>query len=166
MFNFREATYSDLEPIMQIIAQCQALLRERGVDQWQDGYPSREPIERDIDLHQGYLLECNGQIAAYAALVPGAEPSYLTIQNGAWLSSLPYLTMHRLAVGEHVRGEGVGAMFFAQMEREARHRGIKSLRADTHRDNLVMQRLLSRMGFTLCGDVYLPAHRFGFERLL
>ncbi len=167
IFSLRAATINDLDAVMSIISDCQKLLCERGVDQWQDGYPSREPIVEDIALLQGYIMECNGQIAAYGALICGVEPSYREIFNGAWLSDFEYMTLHRLAVSSHFRGAGVGAHFFEAMEREAIARGIRSLRADTHRDNMVMRRLLERVGFTQCGDVYIRgAHRYGFEKLL
>ncbi len=167
MFKLRLAKSEDLDEVMVIIRDCQALLHARGVDQWQDGYPSREPLERDVQLSQGYILERDGQIAAYGALVYGVEQAYLTLPAEKWLSDYPYVTLHRLAVSSTFRGEGIGAEFFAQMEREAREHNTRSLRADTHRDNMVMQRLLARMGFTLCGDVYYgESHRLGYERVL
>ncbi len=166
-FNFRLAQKSDLPTLLQIIGECQALLRSRGVDQWQDGYPSREPLEVDIELSRGYVLECDGCVAAYGALIYGVEPAYLSLSGGEWLSSLDYVTLHRLAVSSRFRGEGIGERFFGEMAREAREHNIRSLRADTHRDNQVMQRLLGRVGFTLCGDVYYgTSHRLGFERVL
>lgn len=166
-YNFRLAQGSDIAEIMQIIGGCQSLLRERGVDQWQNGYPSAEAIELDINLSRGYILERDGKVAAYGALVYGTEQAYLSLHNGEWLSDLEYVTLHRLAVSSDFRGEGIGARFFGEMEREAREHNIGSLRADTHRDNHVMQRLLGRMGFALCGDVYYgESHRLGFERVL
>ncbi|MFI3265083.1 MAG: GNAT family N-acetyltransferase [Rikenellaceae bacterium] len=167
MFKLRKAKNEDLAEVMVIIHDCQALLHARGVDQWQDGYPSLEPLENDVQLSNGYILEFDGRIAAYGALVYGVEQAYLSLVNGAWLSDFDYVTLHRLAVSSAFRGEGIGAQFFAEMEREARGRNVHSLRADTHRDNMVMQRLLARMGFTLCGDVYYGAsHRLGYERVL
>ncbi len=167
MYNFRPAVTADLPQIATIIAQCQALLRARGVDQWQDGYPSQDVIELDIECSWGYILECDGRVAAYGALIAGIEPAYLEIR-GEWLSDLDYITLHRLAVSDDFRGQGVGAHFFEQMACIATARNIKSLRADTHCDNMLMQRLLSRSGFHLCGDVYYRGmqHRLAFERLL
>lgn len=158
---------ADLPEVMTIIHDCQALLRSRGVDQWQDGYPSLEPLQLDVELERGYILECDGRIAAYGALAYGVEPAYLGLVNGVWLSDFEYVTLHRLAVSSAFRGDGIGAKFFAEMEREALEHGVRSLRADTHRDNMVMQRLMGRMGFSLCGDVYYgDSHRLGFERVI
>ncbi len=165
-FDLRLAQEADLPPILAIVAQCQALLRSRGVDQWQDGYPSLEPLQADIALSRGYVLTCGERIAAYGALVEGEEAAYLSLR-GEWLTDYPYLTLHRLAVSDDFRGCGVGDEFFAAMQRVAQERNLRSLRADTHRDNSVMQRLLHRSGFTLCGDVYYGAsHRLGYEKII
>ncbi len=164
---FRHATSDDLPEVMNIVAQGQAILRSRGVDQWQDGYPTLEVIARDIELEQGYILEQEGSIAAYGALIGGEEPAYTQISGGAWLSDLDYLTIHRLMVSSLFRGVGIGEQFFKMMESTARSRNISSLRADTHADNMVMRRLLTRLGFSLCGDVYFRgSHRFAFERVI
>ncbi len=167
MFEFRRAALEDVEQIMMIILQGQRLLLSRGVDQWQDGYPTAELIEDDIEQQRGFLLLRDGVVAAYGALIAGEEPAYTALSGGEWLSSLDYLTIHRLAVSDRFRGEGVGSKFFEAMEQEAVRRAIRSLRADTHRDNAVMLRLLERSGFELCGDVYYRgSHRFAFERVL
>ncbi len=167
MYKFRKALHSDLPKILMIIKECQEFLRTRGVDQWQDGYPSREAIEEDIVQSCGYILEHNGQIAAYAAIIYGIEESYLSISGGAWLSNFDYVTLHRLAVSSSFRGAGLGERFMIFMEQKANAKAIRSLRADTHRDNMVMQQLLTRMGFTLCGDIYQRgSHRLAFERVM
>ncbi|MFI3281072.1 MAG: GNAT family N-acetyltransferase [Rikenellaceae bacterium] len=167
MCKFRLATNSDLTEVLTIVSDCQALLRTRGVDQWQDGYPSRDPLELDVELARGYVIECDGRIAAYGAIIEGVEPEYEALSGGAWLSDFNYITLHRLAVSSAFRGAGMGAKFFSEVEREAKQRGIRSLRADTHLDNGVMRRLLERSGFTPCGDVYFRgSHRLAFERLL
>ena len=44
----RKATKEDISQIMSIVADAQLSLRELGIDQWQDGYPSMDVIEDDI----------------------------------------------------------------------------------------------------------------------
>ena len=38
----RKAQYDDIETIMAIVREAQLSLRELGIDQWQDGYPSSD----------------------------------------------------------------------------------------------------------------------------
>ena len=49
----RPANTTDIETILTLIEQGRRRLRRYGVDQWQNGYPSLEVIERDIRLGYG-----------------------------------------------------------------------------------------------------------------
>jgi hypothetical protein len=44
----RRADIGDVDRIMGIVRSAQLSLRQLGIDQWQDGYPSLEVIEGDI----------------------------------------------------------------------------------------------------------------------
>ncbi len=164
----RLATVEDIEVILNIISECQQLLSQRGIDQWQNGYPNRESIIDDIDKNRGYILVSDGQIAAYAALVADGEEAYNHLKGGEWLTtSENYLTIHRTAVGDKFRGQGIGESLFLFIEKEALMRNIDSIRCDTHKDNRVMLRLLQRLNYIYCGDVsYEEAKRVAFEKVL
>ena len=51
----RRATIQDVDAIMAIVRGAQQALAELGIDQWQDGYPSRAVIETDIENGVGYV---------------------------------------------------------------------------------------------------------------
>ena len=46
----RRAHIEDIDRILSIVRSAQLSLRDLGIDQWQDGYPSREVIEADISI--------------------------------------------------------------------------------------------------------------------
>ena len=52
-------------------------------------------------------------------------------------------------------GKGYGSILLKEAEKLCIKRGFKSLRADTHEDNKVMQRLFENHGFQYCGIIYL-----------
>lgn len=166
MFVLREAKPTDIDSILIVVAQCQALMAQRGIDQWQDGYPNREVIAEDIALQRGYILEYDHQIAAYAAIVFDGEPAYDALEGGEWLQQDSYATVHRMCVSNNFRGRNVGENFFRQIEQLTLSQGVKAIRVDTHPDNRVMLGLLGRIGFSYCGTVYYNALRVAFERLL
>ena len=70
---FRSSNRADIPAIMEIVAQAQSLLRSRGVDQWQDGYPTVDIIAQDIARSESYVLEDNGVVVA--AAVPSRAES-------------------------------------------------------------------------------------------
>ncbi|MBR7183299.1 MAG: GNAT family N-acetyltransferase [Alistipes sp.] len=170
----RKALLEDLDAIMEIIGSAQALLKERGVDQWQDGYPDRDIIISDILKGECYLLCHEGAVAATAVISTAGEVTYNQI-DGAWLDSNPYIVIHRLAVGSNFLGQGRAKELFLYAEELGQNLGIKSIRVDTHKDNIAMQSLLKSLGYILCGEITLlsgakrvawqlitPHEKFGF----
>ena len=138
-----------------MIKHARAAIRALGIDPWQDGYPEPEVIESDIASGIGHVFEADGRIAGYLALAGEPEAVYERI-DGAWLTAGPYLTVHRMCIDDGFRGTGLSAEMFAFAEESARARGIESVRVDTHRGNVVMQRLLQKRGFQRCGEVAYP----------
>ena len=67
--------------------------------------------------------------------------------EGRWLNDKPYGVIHRLA--SNGKTGGVARLCIAWCAARA-----DNLRADTHADNLVMQRLLLANGFQPCGIIY------------
>ena len=65
---FRQAQIEDLEAIWQIILYAKETMRQRGSQQWQDGYPFRETIAQDIVHCYGYVVEEQGEVIAYMAI--------------------------------------------------------------------------------------------------
>ncbi len=166
MFTLRLAQLTELDSVLTIVAQCQALMAQRGIDQWQDGYPNREVIAEDIAKSRGYILECNHDIAAYAAIVTDGEAAYDALEGGAWLQHDRYFTVHRMCVANEFRGRNVGEQYFSHIEKFTLAQGVKAVRVDTHPDNRVMLNLLNRLGFSYCGMVYYSALRVAFEKVL
>ena len=148
----RIAAFRDLDAILAVVDRARAAIRALGIDQWQDGYPEPEVIEADIAAGIGHVFEADGRVAGYLALAPSPEPVYAQI-DGAWRTAGPYLTVHRMCVDDGFRGTGLSVRMLAFAQEAARARGCASVRADTHRGNVVMQKLLSKCGFARCGTV-------------
>lgn len=154
----RPARISDLDRIMEIIADAQDFLRDNGVDQWQNGYPSREVFTEDIKNGECLVFLDEGRIVGVISLLLGHEPSYDTVYDGDWLTKdEPYAVFHRSAVDREYRGKRVAGRMLSCLENIARENGCMSMRGDTHRDNNAMRRMLERSGYTLCGTVRIDA---------
>lgn len=55
-FLFREARILDLPEILPIIEDAKAFLRQNGVDQWQDGFPSLATLTDDINTKHSFVI--------------------------------------------------------------------------------------------------------------
>mgnify|MGYP003059544613 CR=1 FL=1 len=164
---FRPATADDLSYICTIIRQAQEQMRLRGSRQWQNGYPAAEHISADITRKYGHVL-CTGigDIVAYGAVVFDGEPAYAGIQ-GAWLDDAPYVVLHRLAVAQEVKGQGVATEFMCRIIVLAREQNRFSFRVDTNFDNHYMLRMLDKLGFVRCGEIhYAGDPRIAFQKIL
>lgn len=155
MSTFRNMAEADLPQVMSIIAQAQAYLASQGVDQWQDGYPDEATMRQDIADQTGYVLEDGGRVVAIATIIFTGEPTYDVIHDGAWTTPEPYACIHRIAVDASQRGKGTANEMMAASDQRVLAEGMHSIRIDTHEDNLPMQRMLMRNGYTLCGVIYL-----------
>lgn len=142
---FRPTLPDDLERICTIIRQAQAQMRLRGSRQWQNGYPAAAHITDDIDRGYGHVLCTHtGLVVAYGAVVFDGEPAYAEI-DGTWLDQAPYVVLHRLAVAQEVKGQGIATEFMRRTMTLARERGTGSFRIDTNFDNRCMLRLLAKI---------------------
>ena len=163
---FRVAETGDVDAVARIISDASTRLGRAGIDQWQRGYPNRQSIQRDVEQGVGRVL-CDGdEIVAYSAVIFTGEEAYRDITAGEWLTSGDYAVVHRLCVAENRVGEGLSREFMLRVEQLARDNAMPSLRIDTHPDNRIMQRLISSLGFTYCGDVVIESRRLAYEKIL
>jgi len=164
----RKAIPSDADSIMHIFRQAQASLQRQGVNQWQNGYPNPEIVDRDIASGNSLVCIMNSLVCASFVLSFDYEDTYDSIYEGHWLSTGQYAVLHRLAIGDAYKGQGVGTAMIAHAEQICLSCGIHSIKVDTHRDNMPMQNLLCRNRFLYCGIIYLAdgQERLAFEKLI
>lgn len=149
----RPATAADLPTIWTIIQFAIEQRRLDGSRQWQDGYPNPTSLRNDLDNGCAYVVEEAGELLLYAALIFGPEPAYDALE-GTWLTNGPSLVIHRVAAAERAKGKGVATSLFRMAEDLCRQRDVPSIKVDTNFDNAPMLRILEKLGYTYCGEVY------------
>ena len=158
MLQIRQAEMEDLDSLMSLFEQGKDIMRRSGnLKQWTGGYPTRDIVRTDIENGNSYVcVDEAGKPVGTFAMIRGEEPTYVRIYEGQWLDDQkPYVTIHRLA--STADSHGVAAACLAWCERQS-----SNLRADTHRDNHILQHILLKHGFSYCGIIYLQN---GDERL-
>jgi len=151
----RQATTDDINAILSIVRDAQLSLRELGIDQWQDGYPSRDVILEDIAKGVGRVLcNDNNEVEGYAAIVLGGEEAYNQIPAEQWNTPTEYVVVHRLCVAQHARRSGVAIELMKYAAECARRAGMSAFRIDTHRGNTRMLSMLEKLGFRYVGIIY------------
>lgn len=150
----RRATINDIPQIMSIVADAQLSLRELGIDQWQDGYPSQAVIESDIAAEAGYLYCIDDMVVGYAALVLTGEDAYLQIPDAEWGTTNDYIVVHRICVRRDYTKRGIAISIVNYASQMACKRGLTGFRIDTHRGNIRMLALLKKLGFVYRGIIH------------
>jgi len=165
---FRIATISDINRIMDIIRQAQEYLRNKGVDQWQDNYPNLNIIRDDIEKRKGYVLEKDGQVVATVAISFSDEKTYEKIYEGKWITENEYAVIHRIAVDNNFKGKRLSSEIIAQVEKMCLQSDIYSIKVDTHKQNESMKKMLSNNGFQYYGIIFLEdgSERVAYEKVI
>lgn len=158
----RLAEMADFPQILTIYRKAREFMKENGnPSQWGDTFPREEVLRNDIEEKKHLYVITRGEkdaeiIAGVFALIIGPDPTYAVIKpcegdppenTGFWLDESLYGTIHRLASGG--RANGIFAEAIAYSRRQIAH-----LRIDTHADNLIMQSLIARAGFSRRGIIY------------
>lgn len=158
----RKAVPADMARLLEIYDFARDfMVRTGNPNQWKNGGPNREQLEKDISLQQLYVMEDEaGMVHAFFMFSMAGDPCYDVIEEGAWKSEQPYGVIHRVAGDGQIRGVLAGAVAFALQR-------TPHLRIDTHRDNKVMQGAIAKNGFTYCGIIHLEdgSPRLAYERV-
>jgi ribosomal protein S18 acetylase RimI-like enzyme len=165
---FRIAVESDINSIMDIIKQAQDYFKEQGIDQWQNNYPDFGTVRNDINNKNGFVLIKDNIVVGTVTVVFDGERNYDSIYDGKWISNQEYAVIHRLAILSNYKGLGLSSIIIENIKNICLNKGIHSIKVDTHKENLSMQRLLHKNGFQYCGIIYLQdsSERRAYEKVL
>ncbi|MGO4291733.1 GNAT family N-acetyltransferase [Chitinophaga sp. RAB17] len=162
----RKADISEVPVIWDILQQAIAQRKEDGSKQWQDGYPNEQTVRDDIENGYGYVVADNNSILAYAAVIFDIEPAYQDIE-GKWLTDADYVVVHRVATSGLAKGRGIATKLFEMIETLSMEHNVYSIKVDTNFDNVPMLRILDKLNYTYCGEVYFRgAARRAYEKVL
>ena len=169
MYEIKETKVEYLSVIMRIINMTKEVFAEEGVDQWQKGYPKRDIFLQDIMKNESYTIFDEDCIIGTFMLSKDIEPTYKEIHQGHWLNSDKYAVIHRFTIDPATRRQGLGIKTFQKIETMLSiDDSIKSIRVDTHQDNLGMPALLEQAGYKYLGIIYLASgdKRLAYEKLI
>lgn len=149
-FFIRPAQESDYPKILEIYAFARSFMASHGNPrQWNTKWPPAELVQEDISLHRNFVCVADGRVVGVFVYLYGQDidPTYRQITDGSWRCDSAYGVVHRLASSGEVRGVGEYCLSWAFAQ-------SGHLRVDTHGDNIVMQNLLKKCGFSYRGIIY------------
>ena len=146
--HIRKTTTNDLPSLMAIFKEAREYMAANGNPHQWVNRPTEEDILTDIREGHSYVCVEEETVVGTFAYIPGPDPTYAVIYDGAWPDEGPYGVIHRIAGSKGARGVAAAAFgwAFEQCDR---------MRIDTHEDNHIMQDLLKKHGFCYCGVILL-----------
>src|SRR5574344_75110 len=166
MITFKQATQKDIPDIWQIILQAKNQMYREGKHQWSENYPQIANIESDINNKYAYILNKDDEVIAYGAVVFDGEKAYNDLV-GQWLTDEDYVVVHRLAVSDKMKRQGIATMFLKEVMKLSKEKHVVSFKIDTNYDNFYMLKIFKNLDFVYCGKVYYESgERMAYEKIL
>lgn len=154
----RKTKKEDIETVLRLYSDAREFMAENGNGgQWGTTYPSVSQLEDDMAENASYVcidetgesgeLTENGIVGTFAYFYGNdPDPNYIKVYGGEWPDNRPYGVVHRITTLKGTHGVAVFCLDWAY--EQCRH-----LRIDTHKNNIPMQKLVSKCGFEFCGEV-------------
>lgn len=160
----RAATDADLPAVMRLVEAVIAGMRARGIEQWDDVYPSADTLAADIAA--GSLHVCavgDDPLNAMFVLDEHHVPEWTV----AWTTLDVAAVVHRLMVHPRHQGQGLASALMDHAEDLARSRGYEAIHLDCFSRNPQALNLYRRRGYREVGTVMLRKGLFHcFEKQL
>lgn len=150
---------------LEIIKGVTTKMRNMGIDQWDEHYPTLNDVTSDIIKGNAYGYFEKNTLAGYVIFNTEFDIEYNDIQ---WLNTNnDFLIMHRLSVHPSFQGKGIAKKLIAFGEKLAIQLQLSSLRFDAYTENPISNAIYEKMGFENRGTVVFRKGVFNcYEKLL
>lgn len=161
----RKATLKDLNIVFQIFKTAIKVMDSNCILQWDDIYPDKDILNKDIQKEEMFLGEIEGKIVSVFVLNQEYEEEY---DNGNWKHvESKFAVIHRLCVNPIFQNKKIGTKTVNKIEEMLRQNGIESIRLDAFSLNPYALKLYKNLGYIKVGKVEWRKGQFYlFEKLL
>lgn len=150
----KKAEISDLNQLLEVTKSCAKHMINNGIYQWNELYPSKEVLQKDIELQQIWKLEVEDKIIGIIVLTTIEDEEYKDVK---WLTkNHQNLYIHRLAVSPQFQGKGYAQKLISFAENYAITNKFTSIRLDTFSQNKRNQKFYKQQNYTQLESIYFP----------
>ena len=163
----RQAKISDIDNIMRMYKSCVNGMIEEKIDQWDDTYPNKDIIIKDIANKTYYIYILNNIIVGGINIDSIQDKTYLDIK---WDDTEDkYLVVHRLGVRKEYWNKEIGRKLMLFTESLVLEKKLNSIRLDTYSNNPIAINFYLKLGFSKKGEIFLKPNKneyYCFEKLI
>lgn len=147
-----QGTPQDLDQAMNLVQSCVSHMLAQGIEQWDEVYPDRETLRKDIA--RGNLFLARDQTSQdLAGIVVLDQEQALEYKELCWQYPGPSLVVHRLSVAPGHQGKGLASAMMDFVEAWGREQGFASIRLDAYSLNPAALRLYEKRRYLKAGSV-------------
>ena len=151
----RTAIISDLNQIMDIVETSKLDMHSYDNFQWNKDYPKENDFIKDITEGTLFLYDIKGIIAGLIC-INKIEPN--EYKNANWSMTKEAAIIHRLAVSNESRSQGVGYKLINYANTICIENGLSYIKTDTNSLNIKAQGLLRKCGYTFVDEITFLNH--------
>jgi ribosomal protein S18 acetylase RimI-like enzyme len=140
-----------IDDVMVIYRSATEKMNRQNIHQWDEVYPDRETIERDIRNETLYGFFLDGGLCAVQVCNEIQSPEYAQIE-WAYSDERP-LVLHRLCVDPSHQNKGISKKMIRYAEEYAERHGYRCIRFDAFVENPISVAIYRKMGFVESGIV-------------
>jgi GNAT superfamily N-acetyltransferase len=151
MSTLKLITIDKLEEVMEIYRDATRKMDEMKILQWDEEYPSREIVEKDILSRTMYGYFEGDELCAVGVLNEEQSEEYKEV---AWkFPDDKPLVLHRLVVSPKHQNKGISKQMIRFSEEYAEKNRYKTIRFDAFMENPVSTGVYKRAGYIVSGTV-------------
>jgi len=148
-----------------IIESVVSKMNNESIFQWDEHYPTREIIEKDIDDGYAFGFFHLKELRGYIVLNEEYSPEYNSLEwkdkNGT------SLIIHRLSIKADCQGQGIAKQMMIFAEEYAKRNNYTSIKLDAFLHNKAALSLYENLGYTEVGTVTFRKGEFNcYEKVL
>lgn len=148
---YRIASIQDLDEVNMLVKQAIENMKKYNLYHWDETYPTREDLNRDIMKQQLYVGVTDDEIAVIYVLNREDGDDY---ETGAWqYKDAFYYVVHRLCVKPAFQQKGIARITMSHIEEQVKELGGAAIRLDVFSKNPYGIRLYLGCGYKQTGQV-------------
>ena len=146
----RTAHFNDLDVLHCIVRAATRHMDEQGIPQWDEIYPNREILLKDVEKQELHVIEVEGRVTGIVVINDYQSPEYKSVQ---WMYHGRALVVHRLTIHPAYQRKGLATRLMDFVEDTALAENYDCIRLDAFIHNPAAFTLYENRGYRKAGSV-------------
>jgi ribosomal protein S18 acetylase RimI-like enzyme len=149
--HFQPTQPSEATAIYNILDACRTDMLNRGIQQWDETYPTLEMVKKDISTGGMYTIIQDDELIGAIVMDEKQSPQYASVN---WkLKEEPILVIHRLAINPNLHGGGLGKQAMNIAHQFTAENNYKTIRLDAYKGNVALINFYNKLGYQAVGEI-------------